>query len=466
MNPLNPRKAALLAGSALAATVIVGLVPAFPAQGRDIIPNLAAFPNPAGVSRTFSTGGDIDLSNPFFQSLGTNGRACVTCHNPASGWTITPALAQARFEATEGLDPLFRTNDGSNSPAADASTLAARRQAYSMLLDKGLIRVALPIPAGAEFELLGVDDPYGFAGAAELSLFRRPLPSTNLGFLSAVMWDGRENQLDPAIADRTIALRLQPSLAHQANDATTGHAQASQDLTVEQREEIVRFELALSSAQAEGRGTGLLDANGARGGPVNLSQQGFFLGINDPLGHNPIGTPFDRVAAHLFDAWADSASPGRRSVARGQAIFNTHPIRIADVAGLNDDLAAPFIMGTCTTCHDTPNVGNHSAIAPLNIGLADAARRTPDMPLYTLRNLATGLTTQTTDPGRALITGKWKDIGRFKGPILRNLAARPPYFHNGAAATLGEVVDFYQTRFALGLTPRERADLIAFLESL
>lgn len=41
-------------------------------------------------------------------------------------------------------------------------------------------------------ELVAVDDPYHFASAAERSLFRRPLPSTNLKFDSAVMWDGRE----------------------------------------------------------------------------------------------------------------------------------------------------------------------------------------------------------------------------------------------------------------------------------
>jgi cytochrome c peroxidase len=58
------------------------------------------------------------------------------------------------------------------------------------------------------------------------------------------------------------------------------------------------------------------------------------------------------------------------------------------------------------------------------------------MPLYTLRNLHTGEVMRTTDPGRAMVTGRWKDIGRFKGPILRGLAARAPYFHNGFAATL------------------------------
>jgi cytochrome c peroxidase len=65
-----------------------------------------------------------------------------------------------------------------------------------------------------------------------------------------------------------------------------------------------------------------------------------------------------------------------------------------------------------------------------------------------------------------MTTGKWADIGKFKGPILRALAARAPYFHNGSSATLEEVVDFYDTRFNIGFTAREKADLIAFLRAL
>jgi len=44
--------------------------------------------------------------------------------------------------------------------------------------------------------------------------------------------------------------------------------------------------------------------------------------------------------------------------------------------------------------------------------------------------------------------------------------ARAPYFHNGSAATLEEVVGFYEKRFNIGLTPREKADLVAFLRAL
>jgi cytochrome c peroxidase len=65
-----------------------------------------------------------------------------------------------------------------------------------------------------------------------------------------------------------------------------------------------------------------------------------------------------------------------------------------------------------------------------------------------------------------LITGKWADIGKTKGPILRGLAARAPYFHNGSAGTLQDVVDFYDSRFGLNLSAEEKADLVRFLGAL
>ena len=78
----------------------------------------------------------------------------------------------------------------------------------------------------------------------------------------------------------------------------------------------------------------------------------------------------------------------------------------------------------------------------------------------------TGKTFVVTDPGRALISGKCADIGKLKGPILRSLAGRAPYFHNGSAATLLDVVSFYNLRFSLGLTDAQMNDLAAFLQTL
>jgi cytochrome c peroxidase len=123
------------------------------------MPDPMTTPNPFGWLRSVAASGSIDASSAFFQSLGTNGRSCNTCHRQEDGWSITPASVRARFQATAGTDPIFRTNDGSNSPLADVSTVDKRRSAYSMLLGKGVIRVGIGIPANAEFTLDNVVDP-------------------------------------------------------------------------------------------------------------------------------------------------------------------------------------------------------------------------------------------------------------------------------------------------------------------
>ena len=472
----------------------------FPEQLRQL-PNGLPFPNPTGFASTFSTTGRIDLTNEFFQDLGANGRRCVSCHVPSAGWTIAPSQVQAIFNRTLGgviddalgLGAIFRTNDGSNSPAADVSSLAARRSAYSMVLTKGLIRVGIGVPASADFELVAVDDPYHFASAAELSLFRRPLPTTNLQFLSTVMWDGREtfggtDQCNIAAEGGKCFASIHFDLADQSNGATQGHAQAPNPISSAQREAIVAFETALATAQVWDESAERLQAADAKGGPEAIFDQTFYYGINDDLGDYQTHAPFTPNVFNIFDAWRDlpgggSTNEARRAVARGQATFNSKAFTITGVAGLNFNspfnppLPASF-PGTCTTCHDAPNSGNHSIVAPLNIGLVDASRRTPDMPLYTLQEKCVALSDGTkvagpscpaqtvTDPGRALISGKFADIGKFKGPILRGLAARAPYFHNGSAADLGAVIDFYNERFGAGIAGREKEDLIAFLRAL
>jgi cytochrome c peroxidase len=73
---------------------------------------------------------------------------------------------------------------------------------------------------------------------------------------------------------------------------------------------------------------------------------------------------------------------------------------------------------------------------------------------------------QSTDPGKGIRTGKFADLNRFKVPSLRGLSARAPYFHNGLAATLDDVVQFYQTTLGFVFTPGEADDLVAFLRAL
>lgn len=426
-------------------------------------PVAQTFPDASGQSATISLTGAVPATHPFFQSLGSNGRACVTCHRPENGWSVTPAGIQQRFAATNGLDPIFRPVDGANAPNADVSTPAARAKAYSMLLSRGDIRIGLPIPSGAEFKLIGADDPYHYASPSQLSLFRRPLPATNLPFLSTVMWDGRETVPNVQVAS---------DLRNQAADATLQHEQAAGVPPVSVLNQIVAFESGLYSAQISDNAAGSLTAAGAEGGPLALSRQDFFIGINDPALGNPPGSDFSPFVFDIYTPWTgvvarpNAAQLRQESIARGEVLFNTRPIAITNVAGLNDVVRRPVIAGTCSSCHSAPNAGSHSTPVFLDLGLTDPARRTADMPLYTLRNLNTGAVRLTTDPGRALVTGQWQDIGKFKVPTLRDLPARAPYFHNGSAASLSDVLDFYNGRFSMNLKPQEKADLQAFLNSL
>ena len=87
------------------------------------------------------------------------------------------------------------------------------------------------------------------------------------------------------------------------------------------------------------------------------------------------------------------------------------------------------------------------------------------------------------------MTGERRDMGRFKAPTLRNIAVTAPYMHDGSVGTLDEVIRHYErggrliesgpsagdgrlspfkSEFVRGfeITDDERADLIAFLESL
>lgn len=455
----------------------------------------APVPNEEGASLTFSTVGSIDTANPFFKPFG-NGRSCATCHQPDNGWSIGPDKLLTRFNTSNGADPVFRLNDGAVSPLAAVDTLDQKRAAYSMLLTKGLIRVGLPIPANAEFTLVNVDDPYHFASASELSLFRRPLPTTNLKFLSSVMWDGRET-----IADATGALCLKDvrpaqcfapidsGLLRQSNDAVRGHAEAAQDLSAAEQRAIVDFEKTLFTAQVSSVDAGSLTDAGAQGGPLHLAQLDFHYGINDvQSGDYLSGAPFSRNVFSLFGAWRNLANPAappagprgrpapppapsainlaRASIARGEQIFNNKPFNISGVAGFNDQLRRPLQRGTCASCHDTPGVGSHSVTRMFNTGVSDGARRSADMPLYTLRNNSTGETLTTTDPGAAMLSGKWADIGKFKTPSLRGIESRSPYFHNGSMHAIEDIVTFYNQRFAIGLSTQEAADLAAFLKVL
>src|SRR6266436_2421302 len=479
-----------------------------------IVSPFQIFADPDGAFATLNLGGPTDTTtNPFFQDLGSNGRRCVTCHQPSDAWSVTPPHIQARFAATLGMDPIFRPVDGATCPTADVSILEERREAYGLLLSRGLIRVGIAVPANADYQVISVYNRYGCNATDVISMYRRPLPTTNLPFLSAVMFDGRESS--PASGTTKIIYSNYPSsllndLAHQSVDATIIHAQGDGTRpTAEEQQQIVDFETKIFTAQTRDRRAGELNDDGAKGGPRALAKQPFFITVNSsvnflvPALEQPGGllTPgdgqFSASIFNLYDKWAqlkddehEERADARLSIARGEQIFNTLQIPISGVAGINDDVTAgglvaggiPTLQGNCATCHDTPNVGNHSFPTPLNIGTGDPNPTNSSVNLGGLdlgflpeitvckKDATSGLPTRdcktTTDLGQALIDGRFDHVGKIKGPILRGLAGRAPYFHNGSAATLMDAVNFYDTRFNLHLSQQDKEDLVAFLKTL
>jgi hypothetical protein len=497
---------ALGLSASLLASAVVAMAAAAHDLGRSEVSDDAT-----GSIETFNANGRTNTQGAFFQSLGTNGRSCATCHLADQAMSISPPQIRRRFEQTRGRDPLFNAVDGANCGNAKTSDAAA----HSLLLSHGLIRIALAVPLNAQFTVTAVHDPYGCAlvsdrttGQLVLSTYRRPLPSTNLRFLSTMMWDGRESPAASALNNKqTFSANLLADLTQQAKDAVSVHAQGKVTPTSRQLTDIINFEMGLSTAQVYDRHAGDLDAHGAIGGARNLAGEEYYPGINDVLGADPNGIAFDETSMTLFAAWENGGKinrdddyggrgpldrrAARRDIAAGEVLFNTAPLTISAVRGLNDSAALGnpvSFKGTCTTCHDSPNVGNHSLPLPLDIGTGHTPRAgfendpnvakgiaeldEPDLPIFLVSGCPTPFSAgqpvsfYTTDLGKGMITGLCSDLNRVKGPILRGLAGRAPYFHNGAAATLLQAVNFYDQRFSMNLTEQQKHQLNAFLNSL
>jgi cytochrome c peroxidase len=506
----RPQKFKRLAFFTFAALLVALVFPRVRTAAQDfgtLFFNLQPFLDPSGAVATYNSAGNIDRSNPFFAKLGTNGRTCETCHEGSDAMSITPLHLQERFILTRGADAIFESVDGANCPNSPAKQNDP--SAHSLLLQHGLIRIFEPMPANPEFTIAVVHDPYGCAmltdpstGIVNLSVYRRPLPATNLRYLSALMFDGRETVV-PLNAQATFGANILQDLTHQAQDAVNTHAQANPPNATDpnQLAALVQFEMGLTTAQFWDNKAGFLNAMTAGGGPVNLSNQTYYPGTNDVLGADPTGLAFNESAMTIFDPWENLKSgqrdPGdfvdrtaaRKAIARGEIVFNTAPLVIQNVRGLNDNPSLPNpLAGTCTSCHDTPNVGDHSTALPLDIGTSHIASYEhdpqiasalaeldfPDVPIYKVTGCPNPFATTssaptsfyTADPGKALVTGKCADFNRGKGPILRGLAARAPYFHDGAAKDLTQIVNFYNLRFQMNLTSQQKSDLVAFLNSL
>jgi cytochrome c peroxidase len=504
--------AAILAPGAIAQTV---------SQQPPTTAFFAVYPDAQGSVTTNSTDpSTLNTKNPYFDpSIGKNGQACVTCHEPFTGITITVPNINQAFNASHGTDPLFRFNDTANNPSFGSPTAAN----YSVFLSHGTARTAKTVPATKDFTVVAdaatnmefaagdtptnnmfplMNDPQ-HPGTPTLSLFRRPLINTNVNFDSAVLWDGRADisMLDTTPGGQVMgAIQTMLLGAGDNQKVNTAIADFMTGVYTDQKSSNVAGELTA------------VNATGGVGNLVALSQSPSRPCVFDPAG---VLTPFVEAVAtptsctkvmagpnngtfNLFSSWLDlpntPANIGRKSVARGEIVFNTASAARAGGFG-------------CATCHSVNNLGNNALAVGagfrrdgtespsiMNTVLAaaqatgtqteiqrvqDMIDRNNQLPLYDLRPSTripacptAGVATITTDPGRALVTGCLADVGLFKPPILRNLAVRAPFFHAGVAAdspagsAMEHLVTFYNFRFNLQMTADEQADLVNFLNAL
>jgi len=386
------------------------------------IDNNRPFRNDAGHAATVSTQGAVDLRGEYFQAQGTNGRSCGTCHLPQEAWSITPRTIQRLFDESGGTHPIFNPLDANN--LADLSTIGGRETAYSMMLSRGVFRRGGAPRTEREWDLVAVDDPHGLASLGRLVHWRRAMPTINFALGSAtVNWDG----------GNTVGSDQRAGLENQARRNVSGAQESPVAAPADVIANIVDFERSLFAAQLDVLGVGRLGADGARGGA-------------EPMASMPkVAGRFD-----LFDAWTGHANPRRAQIARGQALFN----------GVNPN------NRSCNSCHNSSNNGTNINDALFDIATASGAARTADLPLYTFQSRGSGEVRQLSDAGAGNVTGKWSDLGKFKTPTLRGLAARAPYFHNGIASTLEEVIRHYEIHLLFIFTDEERADLAAFLGAL
>jgi hypothetical protein len=482
-----------------------------PGEGRSL-PAYVEYANAFGRLGIVNGDGEIATrGHPFFEPLGPNGRACVTCHQPADGMSLAVRTIAALWAATQGADPLFAAIDGKNCPHLPQGEAAS----HSLLLERGLIRVALPWPPvdanGAtitpEFTLEVVRDPtgcnthpvWGVAGERhEVSVYRRPRPAANLRYVASSGFGvspfiGKTGMLAAIDPDTGLPVNMnmmadarEATLRTQAQSAARTHLELQAPLSREQLDAIEAFERQLYATQAFSLGAGALDE---QGGPSGLGPRAMATGSDGVLGNNTT-----RFVIPMEDKWADlpegrdaaehERNAFRESVQRGHDVFFFRTFWIADAMHINTVGLGNPIKRTCSTCHGMHMTGMDTANGWMDVGSTNHpfalepaespwAEELPKLPLYRIVCRADlpphpflGREIYTQDPGRALISGKCEDVGAIVIQQFRGLAARAPYFSNGSAANLRELVDFYDRRFNIRYTEQERDDLVNFLSVL
>lgn len=462
-----------------------------PNEGR-VFPAQLDYRNANGTLRLLLDNGPMETKgHPFFTAIGPNGRACVTCHQPADAMSLSAASAARQWQRNGAKDPLFAASDGSNCPSLPQS----ERASHSLLIDHGLIRIARPWPPKdikPDFTIEVVRDPstcnldpkYGLKGAGMVSVFRRPRPVANFKYIEAMgfAYDpkaGMPLPVDPEtgkpVSGNLMADGRVPTLEAQMRDAAGAHLGFLKNLDKRDIERILDFERRIYAAQQIDAVGGPLDGDGSMGGAKTLQvSQAGRLGSDGGI---PVWSEFE-AWEKMPEAVKAKLSPEvvafRESVARGARVFRDKTFLITDTAGINSPIGfGNPVRNSCVFCHNMSYMGMDVAPGQVDLGTTNQpfADPAPHLPLFRITCTGKphphyGRTILTSDPGFALTTGKCADVGRITLQSLRGMSARAPFFSNGSAKDIRTVIDYYERRYNIGYTEQEKRDLENLMRAL
>ena len=399
------------------------------------------------------------------KELGGNGRACSDCHMPSNSFQLSPAAARARFDAllaarahnSNADDPLFRPVD-----ADDFRVNGESASDFSNLIENGLVRVTMPLPANVRL----VDQVTGqLTNETSVDLWRAVMPVFNVAITGP---DGVSPMWPPG-APRVPIMGIDPNgpnrqggyqhdarfgtLQEQARGALIAHAQVSVEPPERMLDDLAAFQKTLFSSPG-----------------VELLAQAIQSGSTTFPNPDPELNELEQKGKLIFNRTCAQCHGG-----------TLHPSTSTPDATLVGIRTIARYFGIFTPC-PRPDV---DGFAPCPARLARNARTYR----ITLADGSFQFVT-TSDPGRMLLTGQPADIGVMDPTQLRGISRTAPYFHNNSAATLEEVLDHYEAFFRRVarlngppnlppiissnglvvdrgfLAPEERAALLAYLRKL
>lgn len=462
-----------------------------PGEGR-VFPAQLDYRNANGTLRLLLDDGPMETrGHPFFTAIGPNGRACVTCHQPADAMSLSAASAARQWQRNGAKDPLFAAGDGSNCP----SLPQAERASHSLLIDHGLIRIARPWPpknVTPDFTIevvrdsstCNLDPKYGLEGAGMVSVFRRPRPVANFKYIEAMGFaydpkSGMPLPVDPEtgkpVSGNLMADGRVLSLEAQMRDAAGAHLGFLKNLDKNDIARIIDFERRIYAAQQIDTKGGPLDGDGSMGGTRTLQ-----ISLAGRLGSDggiPVWSEFEaweKTPEAVKTKLSPEVRAFRDSVARGARVFRDKTFLITDSAGINSPIGfGNPVRNSCVFCHNMSYMGMDVAPGQVDLGTTNQpfADPAPHLPLFRITCTGKphphyGRTILTSDPGYALTTGKCADVGRITLQSLRGMSARAPFFSNGSAKDLRGVIDYYERRYNIGYTEQEKVDLVNLMRAL